>query len=241
MIFLKNVSLQFDQKVILNNVDFKVNQGDRVAIIGESGCGKSTLLKLILGFLQPNNGDVLYNGVSISSMTTSELRSMRMKVGMLFQSAALFDSMTVGENVAFSWCENQGEDYDKVSDKVNEVLEMVDMAGYADDMPASLSGGQRKRIGLARTIAMSPDVILYDEPTTGLDPILSTSIENLIVKLSKEFGITTIMVSHQKSTILRTVDTIYMMNDANLIYAGTPLTIEKSDNELVRNFMSGGL
>ena len=166
---------------------------------------------------------------------------MRMKVGMLFQSAALFDSMTVGENVAFSWCENQGEDYNNITHKVDEILDMVDMSGYADEMPSSLSGGQRKRIGLARTIAMSPTVIMYDEPTTGLDPILSTSIENLIVKLSKEFGITTIMVSHQKSTILRTVDTIYMMNNANLMYAGTPETVENSENDLVRNFMSGGL
>lgn len=241
MIELKDIHLQFEGKKILSGLNWKVDDQDRFSIIGESGCGKSTLLKLILGLIYPDSGDILYKGHSLNDMSESERQQMRMEVGMLFQSAALFDSMTVGENVAFSLCENLGKCYEDCQERVNEILEMVDMSGTADQMPASLSGGQRKRIGLARTIAVEPKVIMYDEPTTGLDPVLTTSIENLIVKLSRDLGVTTIVVSHQKSTFTRTVDNIYMMINGKLIDAGAPDAIDKSDNDTVRYFIRGGL
>jgi len=241
MIELRDVVLEFDGKRVLDGVNWTVNPLDRFSIIGESGCGKSSLLKLILGLIYPTSGDILFKGVSLLDMTKVERQKMRMEVGMLFQSAALFDSMTVGENVAFSLCENLGRSYEECEGRVHDILEMVDMKGTSEQMPASLSGGQRKRIGLARTIATEPAVIMYDEPTTGLDPVLTTSIENLIVKLSKDFGITTIVVSHQKSTFTRTVDNIYMMLNGKLIEAGAPDTIENSSNEAVRYFIRGGL
>ena len=237
MIELRDVVVEFEDKRILDGVNWTVEAQDRFSIIGESGCGKSTLLKLILGLVHPTSGDILYKGKSLLNMTKLERQQMRMEIGMLFQSAALFDSMTVGENVSFSLRENLDLSCEACEDRVQELLEMVDMTGTQDQMPSSLSGGQKKRIGLARTIAVEPSVMLYDEPTTGLDPVLTTSIENLIVKLGKEMGITTIVVSHQKSTFLRTVDKIYMMTKGKLIEAlhekliYWELQLEKSEDQ----------
>ena len=241
MIYLSEVVKSFDGEPILKGVDLTIETGEKVAIIGPSGCGKSTLLRLMMGFYFPDSGSVAIDGEDLLSLSPKALRNLRLKFGMLFQSAALFDSMTVAENVSFSLVENQGMSFKDAKKNVEDLLELVGMGGAQNKMPADLSGGMRKRIGLARAIASHPKIVLYDEPTTGLDPILSTQIEDLIVKLNNQLNITSVVVTHQFSTILRTADKIYLMHDGRLLPPETPETIMKSENPYIREFMSGGL
>lgn len=241
MIDLSEVVKSFDGEPILKGVDLTIETGEKVAIIGPSGCGKSTLLRLMMGFYFPDSGSVAIDGEDLLSLSPKALRNLRLKFGMLFQSAALFDSMTVAENVSFSLVENQGMSFKDAKKNVEDLLELVGMGGAQNKMPADLSGGMRKRIGLARAIASHPKIVLYDEPTTGLDPILSTQIEDLIVKLNNQLNITSVVVTHQFSTILRTADKIYLMHDGRLLPPETPETIMKSENPYIREFMSGGL
>ncbi len=241
MIYLSKVVKSFDGEPILKGVDLTIETGEKVAIIGPSGCGKSTLLRLMMGFYFPDSGSVAIDGEDLLSLSPKALRNLRLKFGMLFQSAALFDSMTVAENVSFSLVENQGMTFKDAKKNVEDLLELVGMGGAQNKMPADLSGGMRKRIGLARAIASHPKIVLYDEPTTGLDPILSTQIEDLIVKLNNQLNITSVVVTHQFSTILRTADKIYLMHDGRLLPPETPETIMKSENPYIREFMSGGL
>ena len=241
MIYLSEVVKSFDGEPILKGVDLTIETGEKVAIIGPSGCGKSTLLRLMMGFYFPDSGSVAIDGEDLLSLSPKALRNLRLKFGMLFQSAALFDSMTVAENVSFSLVENQGMTFKDAKKNVEDLLELVGMGGAQNKMPADLSGGMRKRIGLARAIASHPKIVLYDEPTTGLDPILSTQIEDLIVKLNNQLNITSVVVTHQFSTILRTADKIYLMHDGRLLPPETPETIMKSENPYIREFMSGGL
>ena len=241
MIYLSKVVKSFDGEPILKGVDLTIETGEKVAIIGPSGCGKSTLLRLMMGFYFPDSGSVAIDGEDLLSLSPKALRNLRLKFGMLFQSAALFDSMTVAENVSFSLVENQGMTFKDAKKNVEDLLELVGMGGAQNKMPADLSGGMRKRIGLARAIASHPKIVLYDEPTTGLDPLLSTQIEDLIVKLNNQLNITSVVVTHQFSTILRTADKIYLMHDGRLLPPETPETIMKSENPYIREFMSGGL
>ena len=241
MIELINVQKSYNDKFILKDVSLKVEQGERVAMIGESGCGKSTTLRLILGLHMPTRGQVKVDGVDLSTLTVSELREVRQKMGMLFQSSALFDSMTVEENVAFGLVENTSMSHSLIKKRVYETLEMVEMSGYGSRMPSELSGGQQKRIGLARAIVHRPRIILYDEPTTGLDPVLSTNIENLIIKLSERLKATSIVVTHQISTILRISEKIYMLDSGFLYAPEKPDGIMSSKSQVVRHFMRGGI
>lgn len=241
MIELINVKKSYGDKTIIKDISFSVERGERIAIIGGSGCGKSTTLRLILGLHFATSGKVMIDGQDISQLDTEALRQIRLKMGMLFQSAALFDSMTVEQNVAFTLTENTNMTPLAIKRRVNETLEMVEMMGYGDRMPSELSGGQQKRIGLARAIAHRPSIILYDEPTTGLDPVLSTNIENLIIKLSEKLNATSVVVTHQISTILRTAEQIYMIDNGYLYPPETPNAIMTSDNQTIRHFMNGGL
>ena len=241
MIELINVKKSYEHKTILKDISFVVESGERVAMIGESGCGKSTTLRLILGLHHPTSGQVKIDGVDLSALSVYELRKIRRKMGMLFQSAALFDSMTVEENVAFGLVQNSEMTPLSIKRRVNETLEMVEMAGFGSRMPSELSGGQQKRIGLARAIVHRPCIILYDEPTTGLDPVLSTNIENLIIKLSERLNASSIVVTHQISTILRTSEKIFMIDSGTLYPPETPNAIMNSSNPVIRHFMNGGL
>jgi len=236
-ISIRNMSKSFSGKYIIKNFNLDIHRGERIVIIGPSGCGKSTLLRLILGLQKPDDGDIWIDGVNVAKLSYHELKPVRMKIGMLFQSAALFDSMTVSENVAFSLYENLQLHPIQIRKKVIELLSKVEMLEFEDVMPSNLSGGQRKRVGLARAIATNPEMLLYDEPTTGLDPRLSTNIEDLIVKMSRQLDMTSIVVSHQKSTILRTGDKIYMMHQGRLLDAVTPNNI--SQNGFVKDFVNG--
>lgn len=238
---LRNVTKQFGDKLILNNLNLTIEAGESVAIIGPSGSGKSTLLRLIMGLHFPDSGDVLIDGRSILNLEPKQMQDIRLKMGMLFQSGALFDSLTVAENVGFPLYENLNYENQKIDRVVKEKLDWVEMSGFESRMPDELSGGQRKRIGLARAIVQEPEIVLYDEPTTGLDPILSTNIEDLIRKLSDQASVTSVVVTHQISTILRTADKIYMLSDKKLLPPETPATIYQSEMVEYNRFIRGGL
>jgi phospholipid/cholesterol/gamma-HCH transport system ATP-binding protein len=240
MIELIDVCKSYDRRPVIRNLSLRIDAGEKVAIIGPSGCGKSTLLRLIMGLHRPDSGQILVGGEDISKMSSDNLKRVRRKMGMLFQSAALFDSLSVGDNVAFPLVEERQLSRARIRVAVNEKLEMVEMSGTRDKDPSELSGGQRKRIGLARALAGDPEIMLYDEPTTGLDPILSTNIENLIVKLNDQLHVTSVVVTHQISTILRTADHIYMMQDGRLLPPETPTSIWTAGN-LYTTFINGGL
>ncbi len=240
MIEIKNLHKSFGQdQILFNNLSLTINDGDKVAIIGPSGCGKSTILRYLLGTKTPDSGQLMIDGHDIGKLTPKELLKLRLNIGMLFQSAALFDSLNIEENIAFPLIENYGFSLAASINKVNYVLELVGLEGVNKKMPYQLSGGQKKRVGLARAIVTEPKYIFYDEPTTGLDPVMSTNIENVIVRLNQVMKITSIVVSHQKSTILRTTDKIYMVHNCSLLDFETPDTIETSENEIIRSFMRG--
>ena len=240
MIELKDISISFDGNPILENLNLTVQKGEKVAIIGPSGSGKSTLLRLLIGLFKPDSGQIIIDGVNILDVSEKRLMQVRMKLGVLFQSAALFDSLNIEENVAFPLIQNTNLSSSEIYRRVDEKLKMVEMEGRQQDSPADLSGGQKKRIGLARALATDPEIVLYDEPTTGLDPILSTNIENLMVKLSDQLHMTSIIVTHQISTILRTADKIYLLHNKKLLPPETPDTVHNGSEEY-RNFMRGGL
>ncbi|MCP4050970.1 MAG: ATP-binding cassette domain-containing protein [bacterium] len=241
MIELISVDKSFADKKIVKGLNLRVNKGERIAVIGQSGIGKSTLLRLILGLHMPDYGRVLIEGNDISKMSFKDIQEIRMKFGIVFQSAALFDSMTVEENVAFPLLENTDLSLSQVKNRVTETLDMVGMSGAELFMPSDLSGGQKKRIGFARAIIARPEIVLYDEPTTGQDPVLSTNIEDLIIKLNDKLKTTSIVVTHQISTIMRAADKIYLMYEGMLLEPETPETIYDSSNDMVRNFIRGGL
>lgn len=228
MLQLDSIDKNFGQSKIISGLSLKVETGERVAIIGESGCGKSTILKIISGLIEPDFGKV-------------SIQNPEMNIGFLFQNAALFDSLTVYENVAFVLLESATPPPQLwIKRKVEEMLACVELEGFESKMPHELSGGQRKRVALARALTANPQLMLYDEPTTGLDPILSTNIENLIIKLADHFSITTIVVTHQISTMMRTAKKIYLMSNGGLSQAETPESMANAKGE-IGNFFRGGL
>ena len=242
MIELCHLSKSFDGKAILNDISISIPTGKKVTIIGPSGSGKSTILKLILCLIKPDSGKVLVDGVDMTLLGIADLYEIRKKIGLLFQSAALFDSMSVEENVGFSLFESDHSySESQIQKKINDALDLVEMTGFNTMYPAELSGGQQKRVALARSIITNPQYLLFDEPTTGLDPVLSTSIENLIVRISDELKTTAIVVTHQISTIMRTSDDIYYLHDGWLCDSETPKTITKSANPIISNFINGKL
>jgi phospholipid/cholesterol/gamma-HCH transport system ATP-binding protein len=241
MIKIENITKIFDGNKVINDLSLTVEEGEKVAIIGPSGCGKSTLLRLIMGLHSVNSGEIFLHNKDVTKMNKDQIKRARLKCGMLFQSSALFDSFNVEENIAFPLVENFAWPEWKVEERVREVLELVEMSGAEKKAPSDLSGGQKKRIGLARAIAANPDVMLYDEPTTGLDPILSTNIEDLMVKLNDQLKVTSVIVTHQISTILRTADKIYLLHNGKLLPPETPDTIYNSDNDYIRKFIRGGI
>ena len=204
MIKIDKIKKKFNNKEIIKELSLDIKTGEKITIIGPSGCGKSTLLRIVLGLQKIDKGEIYIDNTPLSIQKEKSIRKIRGEFGILFQSGALFDSMNVFDNIAFPLRENTKLTEQEISDVVFEKLDLVEMSGSEKKMPSDLSGGMRKRIGLARAIAPNPKFILYDEPTTGLDPILSTAIENLIVKLNTHLKMTTITVTHQISTILRT-------------------------------------
>jgi phospholipid/cholesterol/gamma-HCH transport system ATP-binding protein len=235
---LENVCVSFGDRQILKGINLVFPAGETSVVIGPSGCGKSTVLRLVSGLLQPTSGRIWVGDVDITRLTRQEMKAYRQGLGFLFQAGALFDSMTVGENVAFSLTEHLRLSQDELDRIVNEKLAIVDLPGLGHLYPANLSGGMQKRVSLARAIARDPSLILYDEPTTGLDPITSTVIESLIVRLTRDTRATSIVVTHQHSTIY-CGDRITMLYQGQVVGTGTPDDMRQTQVPLIRNFLDG--
>jgi phospholipid/cholesterol/gamma-HCH transport system ATP-binding protein len=229
----------FDGQPVLDGVSFRIENGESVAIIGRSGSGKSVLLKHLIGLLQPDSGAVLIDGEDIVRMNERQLLRVRRKFGMVFQGAALFDSMTVAENVAFGLRRHEDLTEREIADRVAGILKMVDLPGTEEKRPAELSGGMRKRAGLARAIIYEPQIVLYDEPTTGLDPIVSDSIDELMVRVRDRLKVTTVVVTHDMRTARRVGQRILMLHDKRIYASGTADEIFASSDKVVRQFIDG--
>lgn len=239
MIQVSHIHKRFGKKHVLRGIDFTFEKGRTTVVIGPSGCGKSTILRLILQLIRQDQGEIRVDGVDISKLKHRELEKYRSQIGMMFQSAALFDSLRVWENVGFMMLENSKLSKSEIKKVAEEKLEMVGLAGSADLYPAELSGGMQKRVGIARAIALNPQILLYDEPTAGLDPVTSTVIEDLINDLQERISGISIVVTHQLSTIFRTADLITMFYEGQILDTGTPDEMKHSKNQIVRNFLEG--
>lgn len=239
MIEVRQLSRSFGPKPILEDVSFTIEAGESVTIMGRSGGGKSVLLKHIIGLLKPDRGAVLIAGENIVGMSERELLRVRKRFGMVFQGAALFDSMTVAENVAFPLRRERELTPGQIAARVSEALEMVDLPGTETKNPAELSGGMRKRVGLARAIVYRPEIVLYDEPTTGLDPIVSDSIDKLIIRVRDTLKVTSVVVTHDMRSARRVGTHIIMLHNRRVHANGTPDEVFNSTDPLVQQFIHG--
>lgn len=239
MIILDDIYKSFDDHQVLRGVNLSVAPGESVVIIGRSGCGKSVLLKHIVRLLTPDRGNVMVDGQDILTLRPNELNNMRRKIGVLFQSGALFDSMTVGENIGFCLKESMRKKPEEIKKIVEEKLQLVGLDDISEKMPSEISGGMKKRVALARAIASQPDVLLYDEPTTGLDPISADHVNEMIVNVNRRLGVTSIAVTHDMVSAAKIADRIVMLHDGRIIWEGTPEAIGQTDNQIVRQFISG--
>ncbi len=225
--------------MVLDNLNLTINKGETMVIIGRSGCGKSVLLKHIIGLMKPDFGQVIIDGTDITKLSEKELNRFRMKFGMLFQGAALFDSLTVEENVGFNLLEHASLPRPEVRNRVSECLGLVGLKGVEELKPGELSGGMRKRVGLARAICMKPEIILYDEPTTGIDPIMGDAINDLIKDLHDKLKPTSIAVTHDMVSAYKIASRIAMLYKGKIIYVGTPEEMKNTTNAVVRQFITG--
>lgn len=239
MIEVRNLSKSFGAHEVLEDVSFSIARGESVVIIGRSGGGKSVLLKHLIALLKPDAGEVLINGENIVPLNERQLLPVRHKFGMLFQAAALFDSMTVAENVAFAFRRDRKLPEKEIAERVAHVLDLVDLPGIEDKNPAELSGGMRKRVGLARAIVYQPEIVLYDEPTTGLDPIASDSIDKLMLRVRDRLHVTTVVVTHDMRSARRLGQRILMLHDKRIHATGTPEEIFSSKDPVVQQFVEG--
>jgi phospholipid/cholesterol/gamma-HCH transport system ATP-binding protein len=236
---LKHVSKRFGSLVVLNNLSLSIEKGKCLVVIGASGTGKSVMLKHIVGLLRPDAGEVWIDGQRIDNLPERDLVPVRTRFGFLFQMGALFDSLTVAENIAFPVVEHTHKPPDEVQRIVAQKLRQVGLPEAGAKMPGELSGGQKKRVALARAIALDPEVILYDEPTTGLDPVRSDVINELILKLQRELNVTSIVVTHDMNSAFKVADRIVMLHEGHLIFDGTTEEIQNSDNPDVQRFVLG--
>ena len=237
MIKLINVCKEFNGRQVLNNINLEVQSGETMAIIGGSGSGKSTLLKLMIGLIHPTSGKILIDGQDIAAMNDDELDEVRLKMGMVFQYSALFDSMSVGENVAFGLRERMDYSEERIQAIVKEKLELVGLPGREDFMPGELSGGMKKRVSLARAIAVNPDIIFYDEPSSGLDPIMSGKIDELIKETQRKLKVTSLVVTHDMVSACTISDRIAMIYEGEMIAVDTPEAIMNSTDPRIKNFV----
>lgn len=239
LIELRMVSKRFGRLVVLDGIDLSIHAGECLVVIGASGTGKSVLLKHIVGLLRPDAGEVWFDGIRIDQVPERRMTNIRTRFGFLFQMGALFDSLNVAGNVGFPLTQHTRKSKQEIMEVVAHKLKMVGLAGTQTKMPGELSGGQKKRVGLARAIALNPEVILYDEPTTGLDPIRSDVINRLILKLQGELKVTSIVVTHDMQSAFMIADRIVMLHEGHLIFDGTPDEVRQSANPTVRRFVTG--
>ena len=241
MIVLEGVSKSFGSQIVLDRLNLTVASGGITAVIGPSGEGKSVLLKQMIGLMRPDSGSVRVDGEEITTMGRGELNRVREKFGMLFQNAALFDSLTVFENVAFPLQEKTRLSEAEIAERVHDALSHVGLKGVDAKYPDELSGGMKKRVGLARALLMDPRIILFDEPTTGLDPVISRAIHQMIRETHGKFGYTAVVVSHEIPEIFDISDSVAVLYRGRIIESGTPAEIQSSRDPVVRQFISGSL
>jgi len=239
MIEVRNLQKSFGASKVLDGVSFRIENGESVAIIGRSGGGKSVLLKHLVGLLQPDSGEVMVDGENIGPLNERQLLRVRRKFGMVFQGAALFDSMTVAQNVAFGLRRHGQHTEAEIARRVAQTLEMVDLPGTQLKNPAELSGGMRKRVGLARAIIYEPQILLYDEPTTGLDPIVSDSIDKLIIRVRDQLKVTSIVVTHDMRSARRVGNRVLMLHEKKIYASAPPEEFFTSSDAIVRQFVDG--
>lgn len=239
MIEIIDLCKSFNKLRVLDKANLTIADGKTYVIIGRSGCGKSVLLKHIEGILKPDSGKVIINGRDISAMKEDELNVLRLKMGMVFQGGALFDSLTVGENVGFGLIEHQHLEPCDLWERVEESLSMVGLSGIENIMPSELSGGMKKRVSLARALCIKPQIILYDEPTTGVDPITADSINELIKELHDKLKVISIVVTHDMKSAYKIADRVAMLYQGKIIAEGTPEEIQNSGHPVVRQFVNG--
>jgi phospholipid/cholesterol/gamma-HCH transport system ATP-binding protein len=234
-----DVQKRFEDNFVLRGVNLKIGKGHTTAIIGSSGCGKSVLLKHIMGLVKPDSGCVYVNGVCVSDLSYNQLKEVRKNMAMVFQGAALFDSLTIAENVGIGLYKHTSMAPREIRSKVTFCLEQVGLHGIEDLSPAELSGGMKKRVAIARAIAMEPDILLYDEPTTGLDPIRANSINDLIESLQEQLDVTSIVVTHDMNSVDRVADQVAFLYDGAIRFEGTVEQLRNSEDTALRNFVEG--
>ncbi|MDR1952002.1 MAG: ABC transporter ATP-binding protein [Elusimicrobiota bacterium] len=240
MIKIRNLCKSFDSRVVLDNVSFDVTAGETLVIIGSSGTGKSVLLKNIVGLIKPTSGSVIIEGTDITRCSKSQLHNAQKKMGYVFQEAALFDSLTIAENVAFGLHNLTSLSESEIDARVHNCLDMVGLKGIDTRLkPSSISGGMKKRVGIARAIAYQPSILFYDEPTTGLDPIMTDVISDLIIGLREKVNVTSIVVTHDMKSAFKTADRIIMLYKGKIIFEGTSQETKDTDNAYVRQFVEG--
>jgi phospholipid/cholesterol/gamma-HCH transport system ATP-binding protein len=239
MIEIKNITKSFNEHRVLDGLSLNIPDGQTLVIIGRSGCGKSVLLKHIVGILTPEAGEIFIGGRDITKLTEKEMDKIRMKIGLVFQGGALFDSMTVGDNVGFGLIEHQHMAGKELLERIEESLCNVGLCGIENLMPSELSGGMKKRVSLARTLCIKPEIILYDEPTTGVDPITADSINELIKTLHDKLKVTSIVVTHDMKSAYMIADRIAMLYNGKIIAEGTPQEIQNTENPVVHQFING--
>ena len=240
MIKLVDVNKEFKGRQVLKNINLEIHEGETLAIIGSSGSGKSTLLRLMIGLLPPTSGEIWINDNEISKLPERRLDQIRLTMGMVFQYSALFDSMTVGDNVAFGLREHTKLSETEIGQIVDEKLKLVDLAGFEKMMPNELSGGMKKRVSLARAVAFGPEIILYDEPSSGLDPIMAAKIDSLIVHTQEIMNVTSVVVTHDMRSAFYIADRIAMIYEGEIIAIDTVNNIKKSTDLRVQEFLRGG-
>jgi phospholipid/cholesterol/gamma-HCH transport system ATP-binding protein len=230
---------KFGDRAVINDVSLQVHRGETMVIMGGSGCGKSTLLRHIIGSMKPTSGSVKIFGEEVTSMNEQEIISVRQRFGMLFQSGALLASLTVGENVALPLLEHTDNTPDEIEDIVRDKLQMVGLTGFENLKPAEISGGMKKRVGLARALALDPELLFSDEPTSGLDPIMTAVVDQLTLKLTRDAGMTAVVVTHDMTSAFRIATRMIMLGHGDIIAQGTPDEIRNSPNPEVQQFING--
>lgn len=240
VISVRNLTKSFGSRRILNGITLDITEGETLVVMGGSGCGKSTFLRHLIGAIAPDSGEVWMFGKNIAKCSDAEMDEIRKKFGMLFQSGALFDSLTVAENIALPLREHTKLDEHIINIVIKMKLDLVGLRGFENLMPSQLSGGMKKRVGLARAIVMDPQIVFYDEPTAGLDPVMTGVIDKLTIDLTKKLQITSVVVTHDMSSVFRIADRIVMLHEGNILQIGTPDEIRHSENPLVQQFITGG-
>jgi len=234
---IRNLVTKYGDRTILNGINLDICAGETMVILGGSGCGKSTLLRHLVGLSQPTSGSIIVRGQNLVELNEDSLNELRHKMGMAFQGSALFNSMTIGENVALSLREHTKLEPSTIEIMTRIKLELVGLSGFEDYMPSQLSGGMKKRAGVARALAMDPEILLFDEPSAGLDPVVAAGLDHLILKLKEAFRMTIVVVTHELPSAFLIADRITMLDKGKVLFVGAPEEIKQSTNERVRQFL----